>query len=258
MVGDRHRKKIGYHVNSPHNQTRSGLGKVSPGIRIYAIGDIHGHVELLDQIFTRIDSHLVASPIQKPIQVFLGDYVDRGPASCSVIDRLIERAGNHETVFLKGNHEAFFADFLNDPSKLDEWRRFGGLETLVSYGLKPSGVMTPSKHADLAVELERVLPPSHLKFFAELKTFFECGDYFFVHAGVRPGIALNQQQEKDLLWIRGEFLDYEKSFGKIVVHGHTPVLEPEIHSNRINIDTGAYATGILTCLMLEADKIDFV
>jgi serine/threonine protein phosphatase 1 len=110
----------------------------------------------------------------------------------------------------------------------------------------------------IAAEMGRILPSSHRTFLAELKTSFTCGDYFFVHAGVRPGIALEQQEESDLLWIRGDFLEYEESFGKIIVHGHTPVAEPEIRPNRINIDTGAYATGRLTCLVLESDKLDFI
>jgi serine/threonine protein phosphatase 1 len=132
------------------------------------------------------------------------------------------------------------------------------LETLMSYGLKPSTMTSINQHEELAAELERVLPPSHRDFLLALKTFYICGDYYFVHAGVRPGIALNLQREDDLLWIRNEFLRHEEHFDKIIVHGHTPVLQPEIHPNRINIDTGAYATGILTCLMLEADKRIFI
>jgi serine/threonine protein phosphatase 1 len=234
------------------------VGKIPDGVRIYAIGDIHGRVDLLDQVLTRIDVHLASDPIHQPIQVFLGDYVDRGPDSRSVLDRLINRSRNHATVFLKGNHEVFFTDFLNDPVILDEWRKYGGLETLMSYGLMPSTMTSINQHEELAAELERVLPPSHRDFLLALKTFYVCGDYYFVHAGIRPGIALNLQREDDLLWIRNEFLRHEEHFDKIIVHGHTPVLQPEIHPNRINIDTGAYATGILTCLMLEADKRIFI
>ena len=250
--------QFGDHVENSFLPSQTAIGQVPNGVRIYAIGDIHGRLDLLDQVLSRVDIHLVDNPIIQPIHVFLGDYIDRGPDSRTVLDRLIERSRSHAMVFLKGNHEAFLLDFLREPLVLDQWRKFGGLETLISYGLRPSVKITAGQHEELAVELERILPPGHLKFYLELKTYFECGEYFFVHAGVRPGVALARQQEGDLLWIRGEFLQYEKSFGKIIVHGHTPVSQPEIRSNRINIDTGAYATGMLTCLMLEADRLDFV
>jgi serine/threonine protein phosphatase 1 len=239
-----------------HSQTP--LGRVPDSVRIYAIGDIHGRVDLLDQVLTRIDVHLASNPIHQPIHVFLGDYVDRGPASRSVLDCLINRSRSHTMVFLKGNHEVFFTDFLTDPLILDEWRKYGGLETLVSYGLRPSAKTTANQYVELAAELERVLPQSHRQFFLKLKTSFVCGDYFFVHAGVRPGISLDLQREEDLLWIREEFLRHKERFDKIIVHGHTPVPQPEIHPNRINIDTGAYATGNLTCLVLEAEKLVYI
>jgi serine/threonine protein phosphatase 1 len=233
-------------------------GQIPDGIRIYAIGDIHGHLDLLDQVLTRIDAHLANNPISQPIYVFLGDYIDRGPASRAVLDRLIERSRMPQTIFLKGNHEAILEEFLTEPRVLDEWRKYGGLETLVSYGLRPSGKTILTEQQALAAELGRALPLSHRNFLSGLKTSYVCGDYFFVHAGVRPGIALDLQLEKDLLWIRDEFLRHEERFEKIIVHGHTPVPTPEIHSNRINIDTGAYATGILTCLMIEADTRVFI
>ena len=123
----------------------------------------------------------------------------------------------------------------------------------MSYGLAP--FINKRMQAELAAEFDKALPPSHKNFLSDLKTSFICGDYFFVHAGVRPGIALEKQRQEDLLWIRQEFLFCEEDFGKIVVHGHTPVQQPEIRSNRINIDTGAYATGRLSCLVLEADTM---
>lgn len=232
--------------------------RIPDGTRIYAIGDIHGHLDLLDQVLTRIDAHLARNPIRQPIYVFLGDYIDRGPQSKSVLDRLIERSRIPQTIFLKGNHEAILTEFLTEPRVLDEWKKYGGLETLVSYGLRPSAKTTLIQQTELAAELERALPASHRNFLSGLKTSYVCGDYFFVHAGVRPGIALDLQLEEDLLWIRAEFLRHEERFDKIIVHGHTPVPAPEIHSNRINIDTGAYATGILTCLMIEADTRVFI
>ena len=242
----------------PNQKSKGPAGRIPDGMRIYAIGDIHGRLDLLDQVLARIDAHLADNPISQPIHVFLGDYVDRGPQSRSVLDRLIERSRTHRIIFLKGNHEVLLATFPTDPNVLDEWGKYGGLETLMSYGLKPSAKRSPSQYPELAAELERVLPQSHRDFLAGLKTHFECGDYFFVHAGVRPTIALHLQSENDLLWIRDDFLKYEKPFGKIIVHGHTPVPAPDIRSNRINIDTGAYATGILTCLMLETDRREFI
>jgi serine/threonine protein phosphatase 1 len=158
-------------------------------------------------------------------------------------------------VFLKGNHEAYFLELLRDPTKLDDWRQFGGLQTLMSYGLQPSLNPDASERIELISRLNRIVPAEHLAFLRSLQPSFACGDFFFVHAGVRPGIPLSQQQEADLLWIRNEFLDSEANFGKFIVHGHTPVREPDIRKNRINIDTGAYATGNLTLLRIEGSSM---
>ena len=242
------------HVISPLPLTGK-IGAIPDGVRIYAISDIHGHVDLLDNVFVRLDRHLAKYPIKRPIHVFLGDYIDRGPTSRSVIDRLIERSSNHESVFLKGNHEELLIEFLKNPLVLDQWRHFGALETLVSYGLKPAAQITPKLRDQLAMELAAVLPASHNAFFSQLQSSYECGEYFFAHAGVRPGVALDQQNERDLLWIREEFLEHKEKFDKIIVHGHSPVSKLEILPNRINIDTGAYATGLLTCLMIEDGRL---
>jgi serine/threonine protein phosphatase 1 len=158
-------------------------------------------------------------------------------------------------VFLKGNHETYLADFVNNPSILDDWQRIGGLETLMSYGITPSIKADAAAQARLAAAFDQALPEGHRRFLGDLKSSFTCGDFYFVHAGVRPGIPLSKQREEDLLWIRDEFLLCEEDFSKVVVHGHTPVLQPDIHPNRINIDTGAYATGNLTCLILEDDTM---
>jgi serine/threonine protein phosphatase 1 len=161
-------------------------------------------------------------------------------------------------VFVKGNHENYIPDFLRDPTTLTHWKNLGGLETLMSYGLTPSINPDEQEQKELAAALDRALPGSHRQFLATLKGSFACGDYFFVHAGVRPGVALSRQDEQDLLLIRDDFLQHEDDFEKIVVHGHTPVKEPDIRPNRINIDTGAYATGKLTCLVLEGEDITFI
>jgi len=130
--------------------------------------------------------------------------------------------------------------------------------TLVSYGVTPSISADEAEQRELAAAFDRALPHSHRRFLGNLKASFACGDYFFVHAGVRPGIPLSGQHEHDLLWIREDFLLHEESFEKIVIHGHTPVMEPDIRPNRINIDTGAYATGKLTCLVLEGGDMTFI
>lgn len=232
--------------------------RVPKGIRIYAIGDIHGRADLLDEILERIDADLATNPASLSIEVFLGDYIDRGPASREVLDRLVVRKRTFRSVFLKGNHETYITNFAANPSILEDWQRLGGLETLMSYGVAPSINANAAEQLQLAAAFDQALPDSHREFLGDLKTSFDCGDFFFVHAGVRPGIPLVKQREEDLLWIRQDFLMSEGDFSKIVVHGHTPVLEPEIRPNRINIDTGAYATGRLTCLKLEDDHIDFI
>ena len=232
--------------------------KIPEGLRVYAIGDIHGRVDLLDQVLLRIDAHATAHPVSRPVEVFLGDYIDRGPASREVLDRLSARTRTRETMCLKGNHETFIEAFIKDPTILSDWGRYGGIETLLSYGLVPSVNMGPAEQIELAATFSEVLPLGHRIFLGSLRPSFTCGDYFFVHAGVRPGIPLAKQREEDLLWIRDDFLLYEDDFGKVVVHGHTPVREPDVRPNRINIDTGAYATGQLTCLMLEGDKRQFI
>jgi len=228
------------------------------GVRIYAVGDIHGRADLLSQVFSRIDRDLKSSPAQEAIHVFLGDYIDRGNDSAGVLDLLSGRGNSHHLYCLKGNHEIFLAEFLENPAVLKPWAQYGALPTLFSYGLKPAPNASSREQALLSEDLRKAMPEDHRQFLGQLKLSFCCGDYYFVHAGVRPSTPLAAQQEEDLLWIRDEFLLHEEPFEKIIVHGHTPVREPEVRANRINIDTGAYATGRLTCLRLEDDKIDFI
>lgn len=225
------------------------------GIRLYAIGDIHGCSDLLKEIFTAIDADAARNPDSRSVEVFLGDYIDRGPQSARTLDLLIERSHRRETVFLKGNHEVFLLEVLRDPRKLEDWCQFGGLQTLMSYGIRPMLSPGTVEQTDLVRALTEVMPDDHLKFLQGLQPSYLCGDFFFVHAGVRPGIPLKEQQESDLLWIRNEFLDSDEDFGKFIVHGHTPVPEPDQRSNRINIDTGAYATGNLTLLTIQGSSM---
>ena len=242
----------------PSTSRKKPQPRVPDGVRIYAIGDIHGRADLLDEVLNRIDADLTKNPVPRGIEVFLGDYIDRGPASREVLDRLVARKRTHRTVFLKGNHETYITEFVTNPPLLEDWQRLGGLETLMSYGITPSINANAAEQTRLAAAFDQALPESHRRFVGDLKSSFTCGDFYFVHAGVRPGIPLAKQREEDLLWIRSEFLNCEDDFGKIVVHGHTPVLQPDIRSNRINIDTGAYATGRLTCLILQGDKMHLV
>jgi serine/threonine protein phosphatase 1 len=206
-------------------------------------------------MFTIIDADLAHAPFDRVIHVFLGDYVDRGPDSYGTIELLLDRARRHESVFLMGNHELLLLQMLNDPELYQDWKKFGGMETLISYGVRPLVNATASECSALVKEFAHALPDRHRHFFRALKACYSCGDFFFVHAGVRPGIPLDQQRVEDLLWIRDEFLLSEDNFGKYIVHGHSPVRSPDIRSNRINIDTGAYATGNLTLLSIQGDSL---
>jgi calcineurin-like phosphoesterase family protein len=229
--------------------------KLPDGIRVYAIGDIHGRADLLKNVFGAIDHHLARAGPARALHVFLGDYIDRGPASRQTIDLLIERGRSHESIFLKGNHEAFLLEVLQDTSKLILWKEYGGFQTLMSYGLAPSLKPDRDEQHQLVQALVNGMPPDHRRFFGGLRSSFVCGDFFFAHAGVKPGVPLQRQREADLLWIRDEFLESEEDFGKVIVHGHTPVIKAEIRPNRINIDTGAYATGILTLLTIQGERL---
>jgi Calcineurin-like phosphoesterase len=229
--------------------------RLPDGTRIYAIGDVHGRADLLQSLLTVIDADIARSRPERAIQVFLGDYVDRGPDSRGAIDLLIERSERFETVCLKGNHEVFLIEVLKDPAKLQDWRHYGGLLTLVSYGIRPSMNPTPEEQVELIAQLQRAIPAEHLSFLQQLPSSFACGDFFFAHAGIRPGVPLEKQRDEDLLWIRDEFLNSDERFAKYIVHGHTPVTTPDIRPNRINIDTGAYATGNLTLLTIQGDSL---
>jgi serine/threonine protein phosphatase 1 len=231
------------------------LPRLAEGTRVYAFGDIHGRADLLKQMFTEIDADLARNPVDRSMEIYLGDYIDRGPHSADTLDLLIARSRKRESIFLKGNHEAYFLEVLRDPAKFENWRQIGGLETMMSYGVQPLLDPDATDRDKLITLLNDAVPKEHLAFLRGLKASFACGDFFFAHAGVRPGIPLEQQQESDLLWIRNEFLDSEAQFGKFVVHGHTPVREPDIRANRINIDTGAYATGNLTLLKIEGSSM---
>jgi serine/threonine protein phosphatase 1 len=236
-------------------QSQGRLAQVPPGLRVYAVGDVHGRADLLAQLFAGIDADLATNPAPRAVQIFLGDYIDRGPDSRDVLELLVARSQHHETIFLKGNHEVLIEQFLRKPESLATWRQVGGIQTLLSYGIRPSFNPDGAEQVALARQLAEALPPAHRELFGNLKRSFSCGDFFFVHAGIRPGVPLSEQTDDDLFWIRDRFLKCTDKFEKIIVHGHTPVEEVEFHSNRINVDTGAFATGRLSCLRIEADGI---
>jgi diadenosine tetraphosphatase ApaH/serine/threonine PP2A family protein phosphatase len=228
------------------------------GLRIYAVGDVHGRLDLLNEVLSLTEADIASRPTDKTLYVFLGDYIDRGSASRETVDRLIEHRKRSESVFLKGNHEQIAIRCLRDPGLFDQWMRLGGVETLISYGVPPANPANGKSVAELQAAFHDALPQTHFRFFRDLQMSFACGDFFFAHAGVRPQVELSQQKEADLLWIREEFLTSTEDFGKIVVHGHTPTREIEIGRNRINIDTGAFATGRLTCLVIEDSSLSVI
>jgi serine/threonine protein phosphatase 1 len=192
--------------------------------------------------------------------IFLGDYVDRGPDSKGVVDiLLVGLPRGFDTHFLKGNHEALLLGFLYGATPLEHWRINGGDATMASYGIDVEQLARSGASANAwRSAFGEALPPAHLAFFRSLELSLSVGDYLFVHAGLRPGVPLSAQGESDLIWIRSPFLDHAGSFGKIVVHGHTPGEEPVVQSNRIGIDTGAVFTGKLTALRLEGDSKSFL
>jgi serine/threonine protein phosphatase 1 len=224
-----------------------------PDTRIYAVGDIHGRADLLAEITSRIDEDLRRRPIRDAIEVYLGDYIDRGPDSKGVIDLLAVRLVYHRAVCLRGNHEALMEMFLQDPATLQSWLPLGALQTLASYGVSPRSGRPDAN--DLQRSFVNAFPRSHEVFLQCLRDSFRCGDFLFVHAGIRPGVPIELQDIEDMHWIREEFLNSQQDHGAFVVHGHTPVPHPDIRHNRVNIDTGACWTGILTCIAIEGTAI---
>lgn len=222
--------------------------------RVYCIGDIHGRCDLLQELHDQIAADASEYPGTKTV-VYLGDYIDRGDQSRQVVDLLLDRPlAGFEAIHLLGNHEQTLLDFLEHPNAVASWLTYGGLATLRSYGV-PLGL--DSGRPDLGFlrdELDARLPESHRSFFASQKLMYVAGSYCFVHAGIRPGVALQEQRNEDLLWIREEFTRSDEIHDYIVVHGHTISPEVEFRTNRIGIDTGAFHTGVLSCLVLEGPE----
>lgn len=230
------------------------VARVPDSVRVYVIGDVHGRADLLAQTFARIDANEAMHPVEHSITVFLGDYVDRGLRSREVIDQLIERQLTHRVVMLRGNHDDSMLRALFDMDVALRWLAAGGRETLHAYGITvPVDVDRDSIHTVMALAAKQ-LPVRHKVFLEKLRSYATIGDYAFLHAGIRPGIALENQSADDLMSIRQPFLDCVTPHDFVIVHGHTPVSTPDFRPNRINIDTGAYITGNLTCLILEQDR----
>ena len=235
---------------------------VPAGRRVYAVGDIHGRADLLDDLMRQIDADLAGGDgvTIQPLLIFLGDYVDRGRDSRGVIERLLRLAeGWPDTGFLRGNHEQAMLDFLDGAEAGRQWLRFGGRATLASYGVDADFNADDAAAIAYARQmLDQALPAAHRRFLHGLGLSVTVGDYFFAHAGIRPGIALAAQAADDLIWIREPFLSSSRDHGKVVVHGHSIHYQPEQRGNRIGIDTGAFATGRLTCLVLQESQQRFL
>jgi len=224
-----------------------------PGLRIYAVGDVHGCATRLRDLHSQIAADLAARPIAQARLIHLGDYIDRGPDSAEVIGLLA--AGppirNLGTINLTGNHEQMMLTALatQDADDIDLWLANGGVDSLESWNISPDS--PPDNWPN-------TIARGHLAWMRELPLTHQAGGYLFVHAGIRPGVPLEAQDRHDLLWIREPFLTSDDDLGIVVIHGHTPVPAPLMRLNRIDIDTGAYLGGELTCAVLEADRIGFL
>lgn len=228
--------------------------------RIYAVGDIHGRFDLLCRMRDLIIDDLRLHKNEKHLVIFLGDYIDRGSDSYAVIDELsVLMLGEAEVVCLKGNHEAWLLQFLANPAIGSYWFQYGGLETLKSYGVNVAcSFPNRSNFEGIRDALISNLPQNHLNFFKSLIYFYISGSYLFVHAGINPGVDLQNQKLEDFIWIRDQFTESDVKHDHLVVHGHTIYDQPEIRHNRIGIDTGAYYTNTLTCLVLSGTDRYFI
>ncbi|WP_375402490.1 metallophosphoesterase family protein [uncultured Sphingomonas sp.] len=228
----------------------------APGERIYAIGDVHGRLDCLDDLLGRIAADQDGRGEMRTTLIFLGDYIDRGPNSRAVVERLMALEGSGtECLFLMGNHEELLLrSAKGDRGSLSTFDRVGGRDTLLSYGVSAE-MYDHCSLADLPALIDEHVPTPHTEFLDRAATHHVSGDYLFVHAGVRPGVELTKQKPGDMRWIRDEFLRFRHDFGHFVVHGHTVTPEIDIQANRIGIDLGAYATGRLAAVGLEgADR----
>lgn len=241
---------------SPEGGLPLDRGVLRPGLRIYAIGDIHGQMPLLLHMHEAIQEDAAKFRGDSLKIVYLGDYVDRGSRSRDVLELMSARPmPRYERVFLRGNHEHLMLGAFYDDCVAPGWLFNGGEATLRSYGIYPHfGLQAYQCLPDLMAQFRQAVPKHHLDFLKSLKPYHIEDGYFFVHAGIRPGVAPTEQAVEDLIWIREGFLDFEGLHPHVVVHGHTPHEQAEMEVNRIGVDTGAFATGVLTALVLEGDE----
>lgn len=235
--------------------TRTGAApRGIPGYRAYVVGDVHGRLDLLEQLLGSIEADISKRPSEKTLLVFLGDLIDRGPNSAEVIERLrTYNAASVRTVFLLGNHEEVLLRVLDgDAALITQWCWFGGRECLKNYGLDSDAIVQLDDEAALRA-IRSVIPKEHVEFIGSFVDSCRFGDYLFVHAGIRPGVPIEEQAQSDLRWIREPFLMNDTDHGPIVVHGHTISDEVQERPNRIGIDTGAYRTGVLTSLVIDGE-----
>jgi serine/threonine protein phosphatase 1 len=228
---------------------------IPDGQRVYAIGDVHGRFDLLTDLLDQIERDNAARGAAKTHVVMLGDLIDRGPQSREVIAFFLDQRPAFATFhFVMGNHEEMLLRLAadSDAPGMSHFLRYGGRETLESYDVPQRMLDVPEYYTNTA--LTDYMPAEHLAFLAAGHHGVQFGDYLFVHAGIRPGVPLDEQDQADLRWIRREFLDSDEDHGLIVVHGHTVVDAPEMRPNRIGIDTGAYKSGVLTALGLEGTE----
>lgn len=231
-------------------ESRDGYPPGPEGFAIYVVGDIHGRLDLLVRVQQRIDDDRARSQPERTVEIYLGDYIDRGPDAAGVVSQLIARKREGSAVFLRGNHEQMLLDFLDGADCLEQWRAFGGTSTMLSYGVETKLLTSSASAEEIRHNLSEKLPREHRSFYEQTGSYILAGRYLAVHAGIRPGVPLEHQTTADLLGIRQDFLECESDFDFIVVHGHTPVAVPDLRRNRINIDTGAFATNCLTCLKI--------
>lgn len=228
----------------------------------FAVGDVHGRSDLLADMLELLEARAGEEQRQggPPVLIFLGDYVDRGPDSAGVIDLLLQRRPiGYERHYLRGNHEQAMLAFLNDPLPNKNWLLQGGAETLLSYGIQPPPPVGAAEQDLIGVAqlLMARLPDAHYDFLFGLERYVAFGDYAFVHAGVDASQPLEEQSDKALYWSRQAFIADRRPFTHRVVHGHTPVDEPYADHRRIAVDTGAYASGVLTAVRLEGEDVTF-
>jgi serine/threonine protein phosphatase 1 len=235
--------------------------RLQPGYRAYVIGDIHGRADLLAELLAVIKTDALVRPGPGTnVVVYLGDYVDRGPQSREVIDLILsDPLPDFAEVRLLGNHDDTLLRFLEDPAVGPTWSSYGGDATLLSYGVRARpDLVGIDRWEDMRRQLVRLMPQAHVDFLKGLSLSCVAGDYLFVHAGVRPGVPVEKQSPADLLWIRDDFIESPFDHGQVIVHGHTPFDKPDVRHNRIGIDTNAFASGMLTSLILEGDQRHFL